>query len=323
MKHILTKFQKIASVFLLLNLGIAFLFADIPTEEDFTIIVLPDTQYYCKYFLDEFKKQTEWIAANRETLNIRYVAHVGDVVEHAAYDDEWDWAEQALSVLEDPAATGLADGIPYGMSPGNHDVPTGDENPLFDINRFSGRDYFGGAYDDNINNSYNYFTAGDTNYIVLNLSFVLQSDVLDWANEVLGDHPTHKAIVVSHSIMNSGTGASFTTNGSTLYNALKGNSNLFLMLAGHIHGEGRRTDIYKGNIVHTLLADYQMGKNGGNGWLRILTFSPAQKQIRVRTYSPSLDQFKTEDGSYFTLDYDPALAVWHCNESTGLSLAAD
>ena len=76
------------------------------------------------------------------------------------------------------------------------------------------------------------------------------------------------------------------------------------MLAGHRHGEGRRTDIFNGNTVHTLLSDYQGRANGGDGWLRILEFSPANNQIRVRTYSPSLNQFETDADSEFTLSYD-------------------
>ena len=76
------------------------------------------------------------------------------------------------------------------------------------------------------------------------------------------------------------------------------------MLAGHRHGEGRRTDIFNGNTVDTLLSDYQERANGGDGWLRIMEFSPANNQIRVRTYSPSLNQFETDTDSEFTLSYD-------------------
>ena len=47
---------------------------------------------------------------------------------------------------------------------------------------------------------------------------------------------------------------------------------------GHVPGEGRRQDTFNGNTVHTLLADYQSRTNGGNGWLRILEFSPAQQR---------------------------------------------
>jgi hypothetical protein len=52
------------------------------------------------------------------------------------------------------------------------------------------------------------------------------------------------------------------------------------------------------------MSDYQGRANGGDGWLRTLEFSPANNQIRVRTYSPSLNQFETDANSDFTLSYD-------------------
>jgi hypothetical protein len=103
--------------------------------------------------------------------------------------------------------------------------------------------------------------------------------------------------------MNPGTQASFGTQGQVIYDALKDRSNLFLMLAGHAPGEGLRTDVFAGNTIYTLLADYQSRTNGGNGWLRILEFSPGSNQIRVKTYSPTLDQFELDGDSDFVLPY--------------------
>ena len=42
-------------------------------------------------------------------------------------------------------------------------------------------------------------------------------------------------------------------------------------------------------------------ENGGNGWLRLITFVPKENQIEFRTYSPSLDQYETDADSQFTL----------------------
>jgi hypothetical protein len=76
------------------------------------------------------------------------------------------------------------------------------------------------------------------------------------------------------------------------------------MLCGHIHDEARRSDTYNGNTVHTLLADFQERINGGDGWLRILEFSPSNNEIRVMTYSPWLDSYETDADSQFVLSYD-------------------
>jgi hypothetical protein len=77
------------------------------------------------------------------------------------------------------------------------------------------------------------------------------------------------------------------------------------MLSGHVTpGEGQRQDIFNSRTVYSLLSDYQSRTNGGNGWLRIMEFSPANNQIRVKTYSPWLNQFETDADSQFTLSYD-------------------
>ena len=66
------------------------------------------------------------------------------------------------------------------------------------------------------------------------------------------------------------------------------------MLCGHVHGEGRRSDEFQGRTVYTILQDYQDAPNGGNGFLRTLTFSPANNQITVDSWSPTLNRPATK-----------------------------
>ncbi len=75
-------------------------------------------------------------------------------------------------------------------------------------------------------------------------------------------------------------------------------------MAGHVHAENMRSDKnLAGNNVYQMLADFQEEDYGGNGWLRILQFSPKNNQIKVMTYSPSLNTFQTDRNSQFQLDY--------------------
>jgi hypothetical protein len=59
-----------------------------------------------------------------------------------------------------------------------------------------------------------------------------------------------------------------------------------------------------------MLADYQWlhsgtpDDRGGGGFLRMLEFDYGQKQIRVQTYSPYLDQYMTDDANQFTLSLE-------------------
>jgi hypothetical protein len=283
--------------------------------DDFILIALPDTQYYSQSYPSFFVDQTTWVVANKDLLNIVYVAHEGDLVQNPGAHAEWAVADGAMAILEDPVTTGLPDGIPFGVLPGNHDTPTGLYNQYFGDFRFLGRGYYGGRYlPGNNDNNYTLFSASGLDFVIVNLGWDSSPDaaVLEWADDVLHTYEDRRAIVVSHYIMEIGEGASFSSQGLAIYNALRGNENLFLMLCGHRHGEGIRIDVdgFTGHTITTLLADYQDLPNGGNGWLRILEFSPANDVIRVKTYSPSLDAFGTDlvmgvdtTSAPFTLDY--------------------
>ena len=269
---------------------------------DFAIIVLSDTQNYSQSYPHIFEAQTRWIVHQREAHNIAYVVHAGDVVNTASSTSQWENAAAAMALLEDPSTTNLPDGIPYGILPGNHDFPTENYNAYFGVHRFSGRNYYGGHYGDNNNNNYGLFRAGGMDFIVINLQHRPSGDILAWADALLKTYRDRRAIVVSHEILDAN--ASFTFLGQAIYLALRDNPNLFLLLCGHVHAEAWRMDRYEGRVIYTLLADYQDDPNGGNGWLRILEFSPRHQVIRVTTYSPTLDQYQTDANSQFTLPYD-------------------
>ncbi len=63
------------------------------------------------------------------------------------------------------------------------------------------------------------------------------------------------------------------------------------------------SETVNGNVVNQLLINYQNRTNGGNGWLRILEFSPKDEKIFVKPYSPYLNKFETDTSSQFVLDY--------------------
>ena len=306
-----------------------------PPAPDFTLIALPDTQYYTAAINGGspaiFNSQTDWIRNNRDALNIVYVAQLGDLSNSGdAAPAEWINARDALYRLETPILPLWPDGIPYGVAVGNHDQYPKDDpagtttsyNQYFGEAHFTGRSYYGGHYGANNDNHYALFTASGLDFIVIYFEYDTAPDqpVLDWANGLLQAHANRRAIVVSHYLINSGNPGSWSAQGLATYNALKGNPNLFLMLCGHL-AEGQRADVYEDRTVHTLMADYQGLTAGGNGYLRILQFSPANNQIRVKTYSPWIGQSLTDADSEFTLTYQmtagPAFAL--VQQNTGVS----
>ena len=191
-------------------------------------------------------------------------------------------------------------------------------NIYFGEDRFIDRNYYGGAYAKSINeNNYMLFSASGMDFIVINLDFESNVNELKWAENLLQTYSKHRAIVVSHYILDSGFNNqkvknSFSQQGQKIYNALKDNPNLFLMLSGNINGENIQTDIYNKESdiynddyrIYSLLANYQDRPNAGNGWLRILQFSPVNGEIRIKTYSPLLDKWETDENSEFTLFYN-------------------
>ncbi|HKK73050.1 MAG TPA: LamG-like jellyroll fold domain-containing protein [Candidatus Krumholzibacteria bacterium] len=299
------------------------------TAEPFTIIHLPDTQFYSETYPAVFAAQTQWIAENREALNIVYVDHIGDIVQNGDADPtEWENAWAAMSLLEDPVTTGLPEGIPYSATVGNHDQsPIGDPdgttngyNQYFGVDHFSGRSYYGGNYGTSNDNHFSLFSVGDLDFVTLSLEYDLSPEpqVLAWADSVLTAHADRWAIVSNHYTTGTGNPASFSGNGQAVYDALKGNPNWFLTLCGHVIGEGQRVDTFDGSTMYTLLADYQNRPNGGDGWLRIMTFDPSAGEVQVQTYSPTLDQFETDANSQFTLPIDLAgLGGWELLGTVG------
>ena len=296
------------------RLQVSFHLRELTEEDDFTIVVLPDTQYYTvegnddeRYFYD----QTQWIVDNRDAYRIVAVIHNGDVVDHGdRFAREWTVADRAMSTLE-TELEGLPDGIPYGVAVGNHDqTPNGTPgntrsfNEHFGVDRFLGRAYYGGHYGELNDQSWVTFSAGGLDFVVISVEYDTTQDpaVMAWARRVLESHPDAFGIVNSHYILG-GTG-NFGAQGRAIYDSLRDVDNLQLLTCGHIAGESRRTDTFEGNTVHSMLADYQGRAESGSGWMRIWELSPANDELTVRTYSPTLDRWETDEGSEFTLPVD-------------------
>ena len=97
---------------------------------NFTLAVLPDTQYYtsrttatslsaCQTYASIFNAQTQWIVDHRTTNNIAFVSHLGDMTDtgnNDADDSEWTVGDAAMKKLE--VVNPPAGGIPYGSRRG-------------------------------------------------------------------------------------------------------------------------------------------------------------------------------------------------------------
>ena len=90
------------------------------------------------------------------------------------------------------------------------------------------------------------------------------------------------------------------------------NPNVRMVFSGHDTGAARLTSARPdGSVVHQMLSDYQWWtddtqQNGsfGYGWLRIVGLDYVKKTIEVRTYSPYLQRYLTDDANQFTLAWN-------------------
>jgi hypothetical protein len=285
----------------------------------FKIAVLPDTQNLSRNHAEIFRAQTQWIADNYEEQNIKFVIHEGDIVNNNN-TPQWEVAYDAMRTLD-----GV---VPYSVLPGNHDMGANGSaktrdttfyNTYFPVSDFSDTETFGGVYPaepDKYDNNYHTFSAGGTDWLVLSLEFGPRDPVLDWANEVVASHPNHRVIVATHDYMFSdetrhSTGHSWNphnygvssepggvNDGEEMWQKfIKKHPNISMVLSGHVlnDGQGRRVSVGDyGNKVYQMLSNYQMQANGGNGFIRLLEIDPEAGTIKATSYSPYLDESKTD-----------------------------
>ena len=267
--------------------------------EDFTLIVIPDTQNMATSYPAVFNSMTQWISNTRVISNIVFVTHVGDIVNTASSTTEWERADAAFDILD-------AAGVPYSVGPGNHDLG-GLYNNYFGISRFSSKPWYQGYYGSDNYNNYSFFSASGMDFIIINLQYNPDTARIHWADGLLQTYSSRRGIVVQHNLLNLNN--SWYNQAS--YNALRDNPNLFLMLCGHMHsstdGSAYRAETGDdGHTIHILLTDYQDYPNGGNGYLRLLTFRPASDEIFAQVYSPYVNTYLTNASNYeqFTMTYE-------------------
>jgi 3',5'-cyclic AMP phosphodiesterase CpdA len=306
----------------------------LPGEGSFTFAVLPDTQNYSQHFPELFTAQTEWIVAQRERRRIAGVFHLGDITNRNS-PEEWDNARRSMRVLDDA-------GIPFCMVPGNHDY--GENGRAADRTTLLA-EYFpkavqqqrpgwGGVYDqepDRVDNTFHFMESAGRRFLVLGLEFGPRADVVRWANEIVGDHPDHEVVLLTHAFVYNddtrhdwrqfgdkqqwnphvyGVAKNFgddVHDGEELWQRLVSrHRNFVLTLNGHVLGDGlgRLSTVAHGRPVSQQLVNFQMRPKGGDGWLRLIEMA-ADGTARAYDYSPTRGQRNESQQNQFTFSVAP------------------
>jgi hypothetical protein len=268
---------------------------------DFTVIVLPGTQRYSELYPEIYTSQTRWIVENEHARNIVFVSHEGDIVQHEGEVLEWQNADFSMSLLDGK--------VPYAFAPGNLDKPTIHFNQLFPFTRYENEPWYAGHHAATNDNSYQLISAAGIELLFLHLDQGPSSDEIAWGSSVLEDHPERLAILTTHCFLKvNGTRTSACNAPAVWDDLVVPSENLRFVLSGHFTindeaAEAYRSDIVGGRAVHQILTNYQsLPPEGGNGFLRILRFAPAEDRVHVSVYSPWLDEHRTGPQSQFTID---------------------
>jgi hypothetical protein len=304
------------------------------TATPFVFVSLPDTQVYSENRFPDlvrtpavtdlrgtgeiFFDQTQWIVDNAEQLGIRYVGHLGDIVQNGSNLTEWELAKQAMNLL-------LAADIPHGTVMGNHDdthPPDYARNYLtyFGPHVFAGLDWYtasspgGGA---------NLQILEHDRYKIgfLNFSIDHPRSEVEWAHEIVEANPDTIFVIGTHRYLfdlkigagrygedvstplgdfnlmdNFVDGVVNPTSAEDLFDQfVTQHPNILMIHAGHFHSEWLRLDGLnpEQKLIIQILTDYQSTRNGGDGWLRLYELDFEAGEFRFDTYSPTLDRWRT------------------------------
>ncbi|GEM_PF-457819 len=299
-------------LFIILNLVLVFfIFSEIELSgQSFRIIGIPDIQNYTSFKNGgtprQLYSQMQWIANNKNTLNIAFVTQYGDLTYYNEVA-EWQYADTAFSILE-------KSNIPYGLTIGNHDgifdtnkyhIDSTLFNQYFGKSRYMGKDFYGDAFRGNNTCNFQLFTAGGMDFIAIHLTYVASLAQINWADSLLKAYPKRRGMLTTHGLIDVGNPGQWLQVGQNIYNRLCDNPNLFMMLCGHMHGQGYRFDVLNGSTIHTILSDFQGDEyDGGSGYLKIFEFVPEKDSIFVKSFSPVENKFILDPEHNFSIYYD-------------------
>jgi PGF-pre-PGF domain-containing protein len=287
---------------------------EIINSSDFTFLFMSDAHMVDYPYI--FDNVTKWAAEMKDPLNIKFFSFGGDFANLGATTAIFTNVNNSLTRLD-----GI---VPYGLSPGNHDYNDNAAtrnlsiwNTFFPLSRYTSTSTWGGhqnTTEGNIN-TYHNVTFNNYEFQVFQIEFCPRNETIDWINAtLLNSANTNKRVIyVSHQYLYDNgsrtrqgyTGACATyagmTNGydgeSVYQNLLKYHNHTILTLNGHHLGTGNaylNNTTADNEILHQVFAAFHHKKDSGNGYMKILRFSPNEDKIYFKSYSPYDNQYLIE-----------------------------
>ncbi len=290
-----------------------------PLPGEFSLAVIPDSQELAAQYHPLMESIVDWIVANREKEQICFVADMGDVTwnGHMKNDlahNEYTFSSQVRDSL-------LAVGLEYSLSYGNHDfTPNGEERDTELLNHYFGKirtfSSFRGSMDlQKVDNTYFEFEVQSKRFLLLSLECCPRPETIQWANQVVEEHPRHNVIVATHAYLNaSGERYPF---GQELWDQLVSrHANIFLVLCGHDENfanpgsMAKRQDLgMHGNRVIQVMANAQDIDVawGGVGLLLMIRFREQGHVLDFNYFSPPHQAWAFKECNQFSVDLPQGL----------------
>lgn len=281
-------------------------------DTKFTVAVIPDTQNESGASATRFANRVSWLVKNKSSLDLRYALQVGDLT-------NWGDADPAQFTKMGNEIKPLEAVVPWAGAVGNHDTgavcvggsacpgvsanvgvrDTSAFNATFPPSRFP---RLGGTFEaGKTDNSYQTFSAGGVDWLVLTLELWPRAAAVQWAQGVVASHPDHNVIVQTHAYLESNgsisqsQGGYGSTSPQFLYdNLIKRYPNIKLVLSGHVGDAAVRTDTgVEGNKIVSMLQTFHSPTNP----VRLVEIDTAAGTMTSRIYAPGTNteypQFST------------------------------
>ncbi len=294
-----------------------------PNDYAYSFVVIGDTQKAVELHPDDFHKIYDYVLDHIDDKKIKFVFGLGDIVDYNIKTEPGLTAEWEIAAEQIKRMNGK---VPYSIIRGNHDE-IASFNKYFPVADYA--DVIGGYYQD-MRNTWQAFEVNGIKYLVVNLDFGPTDDMVQWANDVITQHPDHNVIVTTHSYLyhdgstldyedNASPGKCYEEwgyeggtyhNGNELWNNLiKKHENIVMVLSGH---DPYHRIVYTpqqgdhGNTVMQMLIDPQqldVDVVGGVGMVSTFYISENGRDVTVDYYSTFHEKYYLAENQFaITLD---------------------
>lgn len=259
--------------------------------QNFTFGTIPDTQNLTENDDDAatITQITEWYVDKQDSLNIKFVASLGDMTQWGA-EDQWKRVRKSYDVFKKA-------NLPYAPCQGNHDPTLNLLNKYFPESEFKNTPTYGGNFK-GMENAYYLFSANKTDFIVVVIQshdqYIGPYDTLsiNWANMILNKYNDRHAIFITHD---------FFENKGLIDDVIKKHDNLFLAICGHSCAREQywTETTPNGRTVNCIMSDYQCDEDKGAS-LRYYYFDFDNEKINAFTYNVKSMLYETDSNSQFS-----------------------